>query len=117
MLNKKQYFMTLGASIVVFFVIFIAAYFISFSTSDNLVLPAQKIAIEKQRSETENSITKLKLENTQKEVAILPSTKVTLALKDTQNNQIESVILDTATLLGNTKEAIQKRLLVKMKLH
>lgn len=109
MLNKKQYFMTLGASIVVFFVIFIAAYFISFSTSDNLVLPAQKIAIEKQRSETENSITKLKLENTQKEVAILPSTKVTLALKDTQNNQIESVILDTATLLGNTKEAIQNR--------
>ncbi len=106
MLNKKQYFITLGASVVVFFIIYIVSYYISFNTNDSIILPTQKVVIDKDKSKLANSP---KVQNNIEEVSIVPSTKVTLELKDINNNQIQSVVLDPATLLGHTKEAIQDR--------
>ena len=109
MLNKKQYFIALGTGVTVFFVIFISSYLISYNTKDGIMLPAQKVMLQKEEDKLKN-IDRIESDFIRSnKLTILPSTKVTLAFKDINNNQIQSVILDTTTLLGNTRETLEHK--------
>lgn len=102
MLEKKQYWMTLLLAIVTFLILFITTYFISVNGSKVVAPMVGQVA---QLSASEMEIPKEQFQIAK----ILPSTKVSLCLKDEDKETIESVIINADSLLGLTEEELQER--------
>ncbi len=110
MLNKRQYLITLGSAVATFIVVFAVAYLISVNTNGNALLPATNDKLIKEQEIQEAKVKILEDEERKKEdPIILPNTKVILELKDESSNTKETIQLETKTLLGSTKDIIQKR--------
>ena len=102
MLEKKQYWMTLLIATVTFLILFIATYFISMNGS-KVVTPMVGQVVQLNTSSMEMTKEYFQI------AKILPSTKISLCLKDQDKQTIESVIINADSLLGLTEEELQER--------
>ena len=102
MLEKKQYWMTLLIATVTFLILFIATYFISMNGS-KVVTPMVGQVVQLNTSSMEMTKEYFQI------AKILPSTKISLCLKDQDKQTVESVIINADSLLGLTEEELQER--------
>ncbi len=102
MLEKKQYWMTLLIATITFLILFIATYFISMNGS-KVVTPMVGQVVQLNTSSMEMTKEYIQI------AKILPSTKISLCLKDEDKQTIESVIINADSLLGLTEEELQER--------
>ena len=102
MLEKKQYWMTLLIATITFLILFIATYFISMNGS-KVVTPMVGQVVQLNTSSMEMTKERFQI------AKILPSTKISLCLKDEDKQTIESIIINADSLLGLTEEEIQER--------
>lgn len=101
MLNKKQYWYTLLAAVVVFFSVFIITYFYMEGHAWHIESGESTQIIQTETPQTTSKSTH--------EVAILPQTKVMLKIEDTRTHQQSQTRLESGSLLGLTKDELQEQ--------
>lgn len=97
MLSKKQYWYTLLAAIIIFFVIFLVSYFYTMGHV--------------WRTESESDVIASREENVAAspvETTILPQTKIILKAEDTRTHKQSEARIDSSSLLGLTEEELQE---------
>lgn len=96
MLTKKQYVVTLGIAVLLFFICFIVTYRY-YSHQGSLGQQA-------------NTLQKVDIAQVQEEeITIAPHTKITLKVQDTTTNKEHKTNIDAKSLLGLTEEEVAER--------
>lgn len=106
MLSKKQYGLTLLASVIVFFVFFIGTSF--YFSRSNPVESNREEALALQHSQKESNEEASAKKEPEQQV-IMPQTKITIKVFDTATHKEEKITMNPLSLLGDSRETLQKK--------